>query len=396
VGSVWFIEGDISKCFDALSHELLLSILRETIKDERFLRLISGLLKAGYLEDWRWNQTYSGTPQGSIVSPILANLYLDKLDKFVENVLIPQYTKGTKRKANKAYEKLMHRSSYLARKGQKGEARRVRKQGQKLSSIDPCDPDYRRLRYCRYADDFLLGFVGPKEEAEEIKRRLRVFLKEELKLDLSEAKTLITHARTETARFLNYEIHTLQENNHRDQRDRRSLNGGIGLRVPEEVIKTKCQRYRSHNQKILHRTELITDSDLSIIALYQAEYRGLVEYYRLAYNLHRFTTLEGVMEQSLTKTLATKHKLSVPKVYRKYQATARVGKRSFKVLQTIVEREGKKPLVAQWGGVSLHWDIKAPRKRPSDVPGSKSIRARETSPRRYPRILWHHRRRGAN
>jgi len=66
VGSVWFIEGDISKCFDTLSHELLLSILRETIKDERFIRLIRGLLKAGYLEEWRWNQTYSGTPQGSI------------------------------------------------------------------------------------------------------------------------------------------------------------------------------------------------------------------------------------------------------------------------------------------------------------------------------------------
>src|SRR6266567_1996410 len=152
-GSVWFIEGDISKCFDALSHELLLSILRETIKDQRFLRLISGLLKAGYLEDWRWNQTYSGTPQGSIVSPILANLYLDKLDKFVENVLIPQYTKGTKRKANKAYENLMHRASYLTRTGRKEEARVVRKQAQRLPSIDPCDPDYRRLRYCRYADD---------------------------------------------------------------------------------------------------------------------------------------------------------------------------------------------------------------------------------------------------
>ncbi len=362
VGSVWFIEGDISKCFDTLSHELLLSILRETIKDERFLRLISGLLKAGYLEDWRWKQTYSGTPQGSIVSPILANLYLDKLDKFVENVLIPQYTRGTKRKANKTYEKLMHRASYLARKGKKEEARRVRKQGQKLSSIDPQDPDYRRLRYCRYADDFLLGFVGPKEEAEEIKQRLSTFLKEELKLDLSAAKTLITHARTETARFLNYEIHTLQEDTHRDRRDRRTLNGGIGLRVPEEVIKNKGQRYKSHSRKVLHRTELINDSDFSIIALYQAEYRGLLEYYRLAYNLHRLTTLEGIMEQSLTKTLATKQKLSVPKVYRKYQVTVRVGKKSFKVLQTTIEREGKKPLVAQWGAISLHWDIKAPVK----------------------------------
>ncbi len=208
----------------------------------------------------------------------------------------------------------------------------------------------------------MLGFVGPKAEAEEIKHRLRTFLQEELKLELSEAKTLITHARTETARFLNYEIHTLQADSHRDRRDRRTLNGEIGLRVPEEVIKNKCQRYKLHSRKVLHRTELINDSDFSIIALYQAEYRGLVEYYRLAYNLHRFTTLEGVMEQSLTKTLAAKQKLSVPKVYRKYQATDRVGKKCFKVLRITIEREGKKPLVAQWGGISLHWDIKAPLK----------------------------------
>src|SRR5438128_4679992 len=323
VGSVWFIEGDISKCFDALSHELLLSILRETIKDERFIRLISGLLKAGYLEDWRWNQTYSGSPQGSIVSPILANLYLDKLDKFVETVLIPEYTKGTKRKANKAYEQLMHRATYLSKTGRQEEAQVVRKQAQKLPSQVPDDPDYRRLRFCRYADDFLLGFVGQKEEAEEIKQRLRIFLQEELKLDLSEAKTLITHAKTETARFLNYEVQTIQEDSQRDQRDRRSHNGNIGLRVPEEVIQTKCQRYKQHSRKVLHRTELINDSDFTIIELFQAEYRGLVEYYRLAYNLHRLTTLEGVMEQSLTKTLAAKHKLSVPKVYRTYQADCR-------------------------------------------------------------------------
>jgi len=340
----------------------VLSILRETIKDERFIRLISGLLKAGYLEDWRWNQTYSGSPQGSIVSPILANLYLDKLDKFVETVLIPEYTKGTKRKANKAYEQLMHRATYLSKTGRQEEAQVVRKQAQKLPSQVPDDPDYRRLRFCRYADDFLLGFVGPKEEAEEIKQRLRIFLQEELKLDLSEAKTLITHAKTETARFLNYEIHTIQEDSQRDQRDRRSHNGNIGLRVPEEVIKNKCQRYKQHSRKALHRTELINDSDFTIIELFQAEYRGLVEYYRLAYNLHRLTTLEGVMEQSLTKTLAAKHKLSVPKVYRRYQAVFREGKKCYKVLQTIIERKGKKPLVARWGGTSLHWDIKAPIK----------------------------------
>lgn len=359
VGSVWFIEGDISKGFDALSHELLLSILRETIKDERFLRLISGLLKAGYLEDWRWNQTYSGTPQGSIVSPILANLYLDKLDKFVETVLIPEYTKGTKRKANTAYKKLMNRASYLSRTGQRKEADVTRKQAQKLPSQIPDDPDYRRLQFCRYA---LLGFIGPKEEAEQIKQRLRTFLQEELKLELSEAKTLITHAKTETARFLNYEIHTLQENTHRDHRDRRSLNGTIGLRVPREVVKNKCQSYKRYGRNIRERTELINDSDFTIMELYQSEYRGLVGYYRLAYNLHSLTEVEGAMEISLTKTLASKYRISVPKVYKKYAATFQEDQKRYKVLQVVIERKEKKPLIARWGGISLHWDIKAPLK----------------------------------
>jgi group II intron reverse transcriptase/maturase len=362
VGSVWFVEGDISKCFDALSHALLLSILRETIKDERFLRLISGLLKAGYLEEWNWKQTYSGTPQGCIVSPVLTNLYLDKLDKFVENVLIPQYTKGTKRKANQAYGKLMHRASYLSRTGRQEEALVVREQAQKLSSQVPDDPDYRRLRYCRYADDFLLGFVGSREEAEDIKQRLRTFLHEELKLELSEAKTLITHAKTETARFLNYEIQIIQKNAHRDHRDRRSLNGTIGLRVPREVIKHKCRSYKRYSRKIRERPELINDSDFTIIELYQAEYRGLVEYYRLAYNLHSLTELEGTMEISLTKTLASKYRISVPKVYKTYQATFQEDTQRYKVLQVLIERQGKKPLVARWGGISLHWDIKAPIK----------------------------------
>ena len=256
----------------------------------------------------------------------------------------------------------MHSAQYQARKGRKEQAQALRKQAQQLPSIDPQDCDYRRLRYCRYADDFILGFVGPKAEAEVIKQRLRTFLQEELKLELSEAKTLITHARTETARFLNYEIHTLQENAHRDHRDRRTLNGTIGLRIPREVIKNKCQSYKRYSRKVQHRTELINDSDFTIMALYQAEYRGLVEYYRLAYNLHSLTELEGTMEMSLTKRLPAKFRISVPKVYKKYQATFQEGKQCYKVLQVLIEREGKKPLVARWGGISLHWDIQAPIK----------------------------------
>jgi group II intron reverse transcriptase/maturase len=359
IGTVWFIEGDISKCYDSLSHSQILTRLRESIKDERFIGLIERLLKAGYLEDWKWHATYSGAPQGSIVSPILSNLVLDKLDKWVETVLIPEYTSGKRRKPNPEYEKLLHSSHYQASKGRKKIARALRKQAQKLPSQDPTDPNYRRLKYCRYADDWLLGFVGPKVEAEAIKQRIGEFLHQELELELSEAKTLITHARTQTAHFLNYEIHTIHADSLHDQTGRRSTNGNIGLRVPQEVIRGKCRRYKGYGRKVLHRTELINDSDFSIIVLYQSEFRGLVEYYRLAYNLHSLTKLEGVMETSLTKTLAAKYKLSVPKVYAKYEARFRVEGHSYKVLEKTLERPGKKPLVARWGAIPLKWDIKA-------------------------------------
>jgi group II intron reverse transcriptase/maturase len=358
-GTVWFIEGDIAKCFDSLDHGVLVTRLRQHIHDERFIRLMSQLLKAGYLEDWTWHTTYSGAPQGSIVSPLLSNLYLDALDTFVETRLIPEYTRGTRRKPNAAYQRLSHRVSYLSRTGQQENARAVRKQMQQLPSIQPNDPDFRRLRYCRYADDFILGFIGPKDEAEAIKHRLMTFLQEDRKLELSATKTLITHARTDTARFLGYEIHTIQENTRHDSHQRRSVNGRIGLRIPKEIVEERRRRYRGRQGKIRHRTELINDSVYSIMARYQAEYRGLVEYYRLAYNLHSLTALDHVMETSLTKTLAAKLKVSVAQVYDMYQAVISVNGKPYKGLQVKVERPDKVPLVAQWGGIPLTWNIKA-------------------------------------
>jgi group II intron reverse transcriptase/maturase len=359
VGTAWFIEGDIAKCFDRLDHGILLARLRQYIQDERFLRLIGHLLKAGYLEAWTWHATYSGAPQGSILSPLLSNLYLDALDSFVESTLIPEYTRGTRRRFNPAYEQLRHRASYLQRTGRLQEARQVRRQVQRLPSIVPDDPDYRRLRFCRYADDFLLGFVGPKQEAEAIKRRLSAFLQQDLKLELSEAKTLITHARTEFAHFLGYDIHVFQENSRHDRFHRRSLNGGIGLRVPRAVVDERCRRYPHRRGKVLQRTELINDTEFSIIARYQAEFRGLVEYYRLAYNLHTLTRLDHVMETSLTKTLAAKLRLSVPQVYRRFQTVIETKGRKYKGLQVVIERPNKKPLIAQWGGIPLTWDMQA-------------------------------------
>jgi group II intron reverse transcriptase/maturase len=152
-GTVWLIEGDIADCFGSLDHELILSTLGEHIQDGRFLGLVKKLLNAGYLEDWKLNKTLSGVPQGSILSPVLSNILLSKLDRFVETTLIPQYTRGTRRKPNQAYERLKVQARRCRRKGQMEAARKLKQQAQQLPSIETHDPNYRRLRYCRYADD---------------------------------------------------------------------------------------------------------------------------------------------------------------------------------------------------------------------------------------------------
>lgn len=200
--------------------------------------------------------------------------------------------------------------------------------------------------------------IGSKTEAEEIKQQLELYLRNNLKLELSKTKTLITHARTESAKFLGYEIRIHQENT-KHTHGRRSINGKIGLLVPHSVIPEKSLRYMK-NGKAVHRPVLMNDSDFTIISTYQSEYRGLVEYYRLAYNLSSaFGFLKWLMEISLTKTLARKFKLSVKKIYARYGTTILVDGKVYKGLQVKIERTGKKPLVAEWGGIPLKWDIKA-------------------------------------
>ena len=355
-GTAWFIEGDISQCFDRLDHQILLDTIAEKVHDNRFLRLLDAMLKAGYLEEWKFNATLSGTPQGGVVSPLLSNIYLDHLDKFVEKTLLPVYNRGARRKPNPAYHVLTHRAQYFRRVGRYEEAEALRQQYQALPSIDPSDPDYRRLRYVRYADDFLLGFNGPRSEAEEIKRQLGEFLGATLKLELSEAKTLVTHARTDAARFLGYEVATYDCDSKHDQKGRRSINGKVVLRVPSDVIRDKCRPYM-RNGKPIHRPERQHDSIFATIEKYQAEYRGLVGYYRMAINLHQLDRLKWVMETSLLKTLAAKLRITVSKVVRNLQTTIQTDEGPRKVLQVQVEREGKRPLVAQWGGISLKWRI---------------------------------------
>ncbi len=351
-GTTWFIEGDISRCFDELDHQVTLQTLGEKIHDNRLLRLVGQMLRAGYLEDWVWNATLSGAPQGGVLSPCLSNIYLDRLDAFVETVLLPEYTRGVRRSPNPEYRRVKN-GIYRARKrGDHATVRALRKQQRRLPTVDPQDPAYRRLRYVRYADDILLGFTGPKTEAEEIKRRLAQFLQEDLKLELSETKTLITHARTGAARFLGYEI-TVRHDDRKLTAGRRSLNGGIWPRVPIDVIKAKCARYMQRG-KPAHRPELMNEQDHAIISRYGSEYRGIVQYYLLAGDVYRLNRLHWVMVTSLLKTLAGKHGSSVSKMARKYGATTDTPYGPRKCIQARVERgEGRRPLVATFGGIPL-------------------------------------------
>ena len=285
----WFIEGDIKGCFDNIDHDILLNIMGERIEDGRFLNLTNQLLKAGYMENWRKIGTYSGTPQGGIISPLLTNIYLDVFDKWVERELLPRYNRSLHkhggRRKNPEYKRLSQ-LRYRAKKA--GDYDAYKRYGARpVPSVITNDEGFRKLEYVRYADDFLLSFAGPKSEAEKIKREISQFLKNRLKLELSEEKTLITHARSQKAKFLGYEL-SLWQGEHN-----RQANGKMRFGVPKEVVNRACRKYTKKGKPV-HRAGLMMLSDIDLITIFQAEYKGLVEYYRMAHNIHALSKVGWV------------------------------------------------------------------------------------------------------
>jgi group II intron reverse transcriptase/maturase len=350
-GITWFVEGDISDCFGSLDHDVMITILSEKIHDNRFLRLMRNMLQAGYMEDWTWGATLSGSPQGGVASPILSNIYLHKLDSFVEQVLIPEYTRGERRRHNPDYHRWSGVIERARKRGDRATAREARKRRRPLPAMDTRDPGYRRLRYIRYADDHLLGFTGPKAEAERIKQRVAEFLRDNLKLELSDTKTLVTHARTGAARFLGYEI-TAHHDHSKGARGRRWTDGFIKLNVPRSVVKTATARYMRRG-KPAHRSDLVNHDDHTIIATFGAEYRGLVQYYLLAGNVYWLSRVEWSMRTSMLRTLAAKHRSSVSKMTARHKAKIQTPYGLRTCFEATVHKTGRKPLVARFGGIPL-------------------------------------------
>ena len=335
-GAKWFIEGDIKGFFDNIDHNVLISILRERISDERFLRLIRKFFNAGYVEDWKYNKTYSGTPQGGIISPILANIYLDKFDKYIKEYaakfrsINPEYWRLNNKK-NRLKQKLQKTSDEQMRKNYLYEIAQLSKQMLSTPHKDAMDADFRRLQYVRYADDFLISVIGSKSECETIKADITQFMREQLKLELSDEKTLITHAQ-DKAKFLGYEIFIRKSDAVKRNRDgvlKRDFNGAVVLTLNSAVIQKKLTEYNALEVRNIDgkdiwwskpRRYMTPMKPEDILAQYNAEIRGLYNYYSLAANVSKeCASFAFIMKMSMFKTLGWKLNTSARKVRQKYQ-----------------------------------------------------------------------------
>lgn len=352
----WFIEGDIRGCFDNINHDRLMEILAKKIHDGRLLNLIRNGLEAGILDDWVYTTTYSGTPQGGVLSPLLANIYLNELDQYVENTLLPEHNKGKERADNPAYR---HYEYHIEQAKERNDATLLKQlivERRNIASKDVQDPNFRRLRYVRYADDFVLSYIGSRAEAEQIKQAIAAYLENNLKLQLSQEKTLITSGRREKAQFLGYAISILHSDSKLSKRKgttlkRRSINGSVRLGIPYGLVHTKSRKY-TEKGKPIHRKELTRNSIAEIFLQYQTEYRGLVNYYRYAEDIHQLNSLKFIMEQSMMKTVASKLKISVSQAYSKYQTTTVVNGICYKTLGVTLETATGSQTFT-WGGIPL-------------------------------------------
>lgn len=336
-GTRWFIEGDIKGCFDNISHEVLIRCIQKKIKDARLMKLIHKFLKAGYLEDFVYHNTYSGCPQGGIISPILANIYLHELDLYVAE-LSKGFQKPYKSRITAEYSRLSGRMTRVKQKikkaeeaGNMAEKERLLKELKKLRSQllkTPCKSQTdKEIRYVRYADDFIIGIRGSREDCEEIKRKLSSFIRDSLKMELSEEKTLITHSNT-YARFLGYDMRIRRSNvikpngrgtTQRTMSNHMELAVPLGDKIQPFLFKHGVVKQKENGElEPVHRNDLLRLTDLEIVSAYDAELRGICNFYYLAGNFYKLNYMSYLMEYSCLKTLAFKHRCTIGKIKEKF------------------------------------------------------------------------------
>jgi group II intron reverse transcriptase/maturase len=344
IGVRWWVEGDIKGYFDNVEHDTLLRILSKRITDKRFLHLIRQFLKAGYVEDWRYNQTFSGVPQGGTLSPVLSNIYLDELDRAMA-IKSAEFHQGKRRKETREYHALssaVHKAKQKARKtGDWSKYKALKQKQVKMEATDPLDPDYKRLKYVRYADDFLVGIQGSKADAAEMRDWLEAYLRDELQLELSMEKTLITNAK-KRIRFLGYDIkrwpgkRVVRLHTRQGIQTRRTASYHLGLLMPADKTIKFAQEYGDTNTwRGKHRSRLLNLSELEILMTYNAEVRGFLEYYSLADNLKDAAgRVLWITQNSFFRTLAAKRQCSIKKVIK----TLKKGPNRYVIS---VEKEGK-------------------------------------------------------
>lgn len=343
-GAKWVVEGDIKACFDNFDHHVLINLLRRRIEDEYFISLMWKFLRAGYMEQWVYHKTYSGTPQGSGMSPILANIYLSELDTFME-----QYKKrfdlgGKKRRVTKEYSRLngTHerlRKKYNAVKNTLPEAerkelskqlRQVQLEKLRLPLYPVQDDSYRRIQYNRYADDFVIGVIGSKADAEQVKSDIGVYLRDTLRLTLSDKKTKVTHS-SEPVRYLGYDFSITRDNSYKRNSKgllQRLWSHRVKLTMPREkwfgklleygAFKIKKDENGNERWKTVHRGYLMNSQDIEIISKFNSEIRGIYNYYRLAQNVSTLDKFAHIMKKSMYKTFAGKYRTTVSKIKKKY------------------------------------------------------------------------------
>ena len=332
-GVSWFIEGDIKGCFDNIDHRVLANVINAKIKDARLIQLIWKFLKAGYMEDWQYHATYSGCPQGGIVSPILANIYLNELDKFVEKTA-KEFYKSRDRHHTPEYDKITWQIKKAQKQLKTATGQEKTALLQKIAQLKavmhktPCmSKTDKVIKYIRYADDFILGVKGDKADCERIKRQLSDFISQTLKMELSEQKTLITHS-NQYARFLGYDIRVRRDQKLKPHGNHvsRTLNGSVELCIPfaDKIMpflfgKSVIRQLRDGTIEPIARKYIFRCTDLEIVSTYNSELRGICNYYSIASNFNKLQYFEYLMEYSCLKTLAGKHESTSRKIIRKYR-----------------------------------------------------------------------------